>query len=45
MNIAFINLKFPETGVYNIEFYCEDELVLQRRFVVADIPPQQKKRG
>jgi len=43
MNITFLNLNFPEAGVYNIEFYCEDELVLQRRFVIENMPKNQQK--
>ena len=41
MNITFLSLKFPNPGVYNIEFYCEDELVLQRRFVIENMPEQK----
>lgn len=35
LNISFLNVTFPESGLYNIEFYCNEELVLQRRFSVG----------
>jgi hypothetical protein len=30
-----VGLVFPETGLYSIEFYCDDALVLERRFNVS----------
>jgi len=29
---------FPEAGLYSIEFYCDDALILERRFHVIPIP-------
>jgi len=36
-----VGLVFPEPGVYAIEFYCDDALVLERRFHVSHIKPPQ----
>jgi hypothetical protein len=37
----FAGLVFPEPGVYAIEFYCDDALVLERRFHLIHIKPPQ----
>jgi hypothetical protein len=38
----FLGLEFVAPGLYSIEFYCDDALVLERRFhvVKAQPPPQ-----
>jgi len=42
-----VGLVFPSPGLYSIEFYCDDVLVLERRFHVThaqppkDPPPQE----
>lgn len=41
MNITFLNVLFPKPGLYSIEFHCNGEIVLQRRFMVEQI----KKMG
>ena len=33
----FMGLEFPEPGLYAIEFYCDDALVLERRFHALQI--------
>lgn len=33
----FMGLEFPAPGLYAIEFYCEDALVLERRFHALQI--------
>jgi len=33
----FMGLEFPEPGLYSIEFYCDDALVLERRFHALQI--------
>jgi hypothetical protein len=38
----FIGLEFPEPGLYSIEFYCADALVLERRFHAMQIEPPPK---
>ena len=37
LNFDLIGLTFPQPGLYSIEFYCDDALVLERRFHVAQI--------
>ena len=41
MNFDLVGLAFPQPGLYSIEFYCDDVLVLERRFHIAQIetPP------
>jgi len=41
LNFNLVGLVFPEPGVYAIEFYCDDALVLERRFHVMHIKPPQ----
>ena len=43
LNITFLNVLFPEAGVYNIEFHCNDDLVLQRRFTVGLLKKEQQR--
>lgn len=44
----FLGLEFPAPALYSIEFYCDDSLVLERRFHVVQAkapskgpPPQE----
>ena len=37
LNFDLIGLTFPQPGLYSIEFYCDDTLVLERRFHVAKL--------
>ena len=39
LNFNLVGLVFPEPGTYSIEFYCDDALVLERRFNVIHIKP------
>jgi len=41
LNFNLVGLVFPEPGVYAIEFYCDDALVLERRFNVMHMKPPQ----
>jgi hypothetical protein len=41
LNFNMVGLVFPEPGTYSIEFYCDDALVLERRFNVTQIKPAQ----
>jgi len=34
-----VGLVFPEPGLYSIEFYCDDVLILERRFHVTHVQP------
>lgn len=34
-----VGLVFPSPGLYSIEFYCDDTLVLERRFHVSHAQP------
>ncbi|MCG3147091.1 MAG: hypothetical protein PCFJNLEI_00528 [Verrucomicrobiae bacterium] len=38
----FIGLEFPAPGLYSIEFYCDDALILERRFHVMQAKPPPK---
>ena len=38
----FIGLEFPTPGLYSIEFYCDDALILERRFHVMQAKPPPK---
>ncbi len=40
LNFELLNVTFPQAGLYSIEFYCDDNLVLERRFQVLQIKPQ-----
>jgi hypothetical protein len=37
----FLGLEFPAPGLYAIEFYCDDSLILERRFHVQRISAPQ----
>ncbi|MCX7914998.1 MAG: hypothetical protein N3A53_01670 [Verrucomicrobiae bacterium] len=39
LNFELLNVAFPHPGLYSIEFYCNDALVLERRFHVVKIQP------
>ena len=41
LNFDLVGLTFPQPGLYSIEFYCDDALILERRFNVAKLktPP------
>jgi len=41
LNFDMVGLVFPQAGMYSIEFYCDDALVLERRFHVVQLkqPP------
>ncbi len=41
LNFGLVGLTFPEPGAYAIEFYCDDALVLERRFQVVHVKPPQ----
>ena len=41
LNFNLVGLTFPEPGMYSIEFYCDDALILERRFNVTHIKPPQ----
>ena len=41
LNFGLVGLTFPEPGAYAIEFYCDDFLVLERRFQVVHLKPPQ----
>ena len=38
----FLGLEFASPGLYSIEFYCDDALVLERRFHVVKAQPAPK---
>ena len=40
MVFNFLGLEFPEPGLYSIEFYCDDALVLERRFHAMQVKAQ-----
>jgi hypothetical protein len=39
LNFDLVGLTFPKPGLYSIEFYCDDALVLERRFHAAQLKP------
>jgi hypothetical protein len=41
LNFNLVGLVFPQPGTYSIEFYCDDALVLERRFNVTHVKPAQ----
>lgn len=45
LNFNMVGLSFPEPGLYSIEFYCDDVLVLERRFNVTQINPPPDLSG
>lgn len=41
----FVGIAFPKPGLHSIEFYCDDTLVLERRFHVTQIKQQPPPKG
>ena len=45
LNFDLVGVQFPAPGLYAIEFYCDDALILERRFHVLQMkqspPPSQ----
>ena len=41
----FIGLEFAKPGLYSIEFYCDDALILERRFHAVQVKPQPPPKG
>lgn len=39
LNFDLVGLQFPLPGLYSIEFFCDDTLVLERRFHVIQVKP------
>lgn len=39
LNFNLVGMTFPEPGLYSIEFYCDDALILERRFHVLHAQP------
>lgn len=39
LNFNLVGLVFPQPGLYSIEFYCDDALILERRFHVTQAKP------
>ncbi len=45
LNFNLVGLAFPEPGMYSIEFYCDDALILERRFHVIQVKQQPPPKG
>lgn len=45
LNFNLVGIQFPTPGLYSIEFYCDDALVLERRFHVSQVQPQKSQQG
>jgi len=45
LNFNLVGLTFPEPGMYSIEFFCDDALILERRFNVTQISPPPDLSG
>lgn len=44
LNFNLVGLVFPQPGLYSIEFFCDDALILERRFHVIQMQqPQMPK--
>jgi len=41
LNFDLVGLTFPQPGLYSIEFYCDDALILERRFHVIKVQQPQ----
>ena len=41
LNFNLVGLVFPNPGMYSIEFYCDDAIILERRFTVSHVKPPQ----
>ncbi len=42
VNFNLLGLEFQQPGLYSIEFYCDDALILERRFHVVQAKPPPK---
>lgn len=45
LNFDLVGLTFPQPGLYSIEFYCDDALILERRFHVIQVKQQPPPKG
>jgi len=45
VNFNLLGLEFQQPGLYSIEFYCDDALVLERRFHVTQLKQQPPPKG
>jgi hypothetical protein len=45
LNFDLAGLVFPQPGLYSIEFYCDDALILERRFNVIQVKQPQPPQG
>ena len=45
LNFNLVGLLFPQPGLYSIEFYCDEALVLERRFHVSQVKQQPPPKG
>jgi hypothetical protein len=45
LNFNLVGLTFPTAGLYSIEFYADDNLVLERRFHLTQVKQQQPPKG
>jgi hypothetical protein len=45
LNFDMVGLVFPQPGLYSIEFYCDDALILERRFHVIQMKQQPPPKG
>ena len=45
LNFDLVGLAFPQPGLYSIEFYCDDNLILERRFHVIQAKQPQPPQG
>jgi len=45
LNFNLVGIPFASPGLYSIEFYCDDALVLERRFHVSQVHPQTPSQG
>ena len=43
MNFELRNIAFPKPGLHGVEFLCEGELILQRRFEVVHLQGGTKR--
>ena len=45
VNFNLLGLEFQQPGLYSIEFYCDDALILERRFHVVQVKQQPPPKG
>jgi hypothetical protein len=45
LNFDLVGLVFPQPGLYAIEFYCDDALILERRFHVIQMQQSKPPQG